>query len=145
MYPPTRLDGVGSIYQRLSPSLAVCWSARRRGSLRSVLTLDETPMRSLKRVDQVSEPPSNKKTARRRSLHSRSDIVQAKRNFGLLFRRYAMKPIPKKPMIIIAQVDDSGTAATLMSSRPKKPPSFRNPPNVNVSWPVPITVKLKRV
>ena len=53
MYPPTRLDGVGSIYQRSSPSLAVCWSARRRGLLRSVLTLDETPMRSLKRFDQV--------------------------------------------------------------------------------------------
>jgi len=27
-------------------------------------------------------------------------------------RRYAMKPIPKKPRIVIAQVEGSGTAAT---------------------------------
>jgi hypothetical protein len=61
MYPPARLDGVGSIYQRSSPSLALYWSARRRGFLRSVLTLEETPMRPLKRFDQVSEPPSKQK------------------------------------------------------------------------------------
>ena len=28
------------------------------------------------------------------------------------FRRYAMKPMPKKPRIIMAQVEGSGTAPT---------------------------------
>ena len=54
---------------------------------------------------------SNKqKTARRRPLCKPDcDADQASRSLPP-FRRYAMKPTPQKPRIIIAQVDGSGTA-----------------------------------
>jgi hypothetical protein len=58
----------------------------------------------------------NKKTARRRSiwiLKMRAGD-QAKRREGprsACLRRYAMKPSPQKPRIIMAQVEGSGTAA----------------------------------
>ena len=38
----------------------------------------------------------------------------------MLFRRYAMKPIPKKPKIIMAQVEGSGTGDTLPISELKR-------------------------
>ena len=41
---------------------------------------------------------------------------QAARSAVLLRRRYAMKPTPAKPMIIMAQVDGSGTAADMEMS-----------------------------
>jgi hypothetical protein len=45
------------------------------------------------------------------SLNSDLLIVdQPKRNTGFDFRRYAMKPTPAKPSIIMAQVEGSGTA-----------------------------------
>jgi hypothetical protein len=42
---------------------------------------------------------------------------QASRKAELDLRRYATKPIPKKPRIIIAQVEGSGTAVTETLSR----------------------------
>ena len=41
-------------------------------------------------------------------------------NAGFDFRRYAMKPTPTKPRIIIAQVEGSGTALTDCSKSPLK-------------------------
>src|SRR5258708_34131263 len=41
---------------------------------------------------------------------------QAMRSIAVLRRRYAMKPTPAKPRIIIAQVDGSGTAETESSN-----------------------------
>jgi hypothetical protein len=68
----------------------------------------------LPRRGQAKTATPNKKTTRRRSLCSLKGAGdQAMRNdapFG--FRRYAMKPSPQKPKIIIAQVEASGTAAT---------------------------------
>jgi len=37
-------------------------------------------------------------------------VDQAAINAGLDFRRYAMKPMPANPRIIMAQVEGSGTA-----------------------------------
>jgi hypothetical protein len=38
----------------------------------------------------------------------------ARRKVGALFRRYAMKPMPQKPRIIMAQVEGSGTAGAMV-------------------------------
>jgi hypothetical protein len=40
---------------------------------------------------------------------------QAAIDAGFDFRRYAMKPMPAKPRIIIADVEGSGTALTPLS------------------------------
>jgi hypothetical protein len=58
---------------------------------------------------------ARKKTARRRSVSvCREDPpAQTQRTAALEDLRYPRIPIPKKPKIIIAQVDASGTAATL--------------------------------
>jgi hypothetical protein len=54
---------------------------------------------------------AQEKAARRRLLNSNLMIEdQAAINAGFDFRRYAMKPTPAKPRIIIAQVEGSGTA-----------------------------------
>ena len=48
-----------------------------------------------------------------------SDLMiagQAAINTGFDFRRYAMKPTPAKPMIIIAHVEGSGTADVVVRS-----------------------------
>jgi hypothetical protein len=49
-----------------------------------------------------------------RSLYSRIGLVQAAERAIVLLpeRRYVMKPTPAKPRSIIAQVENSGTAAT---------------------------------
>jgi hypothetical protein len=46
---------------------------------------------------------------------------QARRNAVLFFRRYAMKPMPTNPKIIMTQVEDSGTAPTPGPVRVKPP------------------------
>ncbi len=57
---------------------------------------------------------TNEKAARRRLFNSNPMIVdQAASNAGFAFRRYAMKPMPAKPRIIIAHVEGSGTAEML--------------------------------
>jgi hypothetical protein len=53
------------------------------------------------------------------------DRNQTAINAGFNFRRYAMKPMPAKPRIIIAQVEGSGTAPT----------SAPNTPGLNKNWP----------
>ena len=45
---------------------------------------------------------------------------QAAINAGFDFRRYAMKPMPAKPRIIIAHVEGSGTAATPTPPNPSE-------------------------
>jgi hypothetical protein len=53
------------------------------------------------------------KAARRRLFEISASRFQAKRNAGLAaLRRYAKKPMPKKPRIIMPQVAGSGTAET---------------------------------
>jgi hypothetical protein len=63
------------------------------------------------------------KAARRRLPNSNLMIAdQAAINAGFDFRRYAMKPMPAKPRIIIAHVEGSGTAgATSGAIRPSIP------------------------
>jgi hypothetical protein len=54
---------------------------------------------------------SKENAARRRLLSSILIIAgQAAINADFDFRRYAMKPMPQKPRIIIAHVEGSGTA-----------------------------------
>ena len=54
------------------------------------------------------------KAARRRPFNSNLIIVdQPVIKVGCDFRRYAMKPMPAKPRIIMAHVEGSGTAATV--------------------------------
>ena len=53
-----------------------------------------------------------RKAARRRLLNSNLMMDQTNLNVGFDLRRYAMKPTPAKPRIIIAQVEGSGTGAT---------------------------------
>ena len=66
--------------------------------------------------------PSNKKAARKGGLClARCVRDQAKRTVVLL--RYDMKPTPRKPRIIIAHVDGSGTAATSISTSDTTPPA----------------------
>src|SRR3984957_4655848 len=69
-------------------------------------------------------------------------VDQARRSAGpLLLRRYAMKPRPTKPKIIMAQVEGSGTAATTGASIEKLPEAIVEPfkpsctchPFVNIS------------
>jgi hypothetical protein len=61
----------------------------------------------------ASDAPTNKKDRpKAASLNPDGDVGQAKRNDGPLFRRYAIKPSPQKPRMIIAQVEGSGMAAT---------------------------------
>jgi hypothetical protein len=51
---------------------------------------------------------------------ARCNADQAKRSAGpFRFRRYAMKPTPKKPRIIMAQVEGSGTAVVMPVVGPK--------------------------
>jgi hypothetical protein len=58
------------------------------------------------------------KAARRRPLNSNLLIAdQAAINAGFDFRRYAMKPTPAKPRIIMAQVEGSGTALIVADTR----------------------------
>jgi hypothetical protein len=64
----------------------------------------------------------NEKAARRRLFNSTMMIVdQAAINAGFAFPRYAMKPMPAKPINIIAQVDGSGTAGTSAAVMVKEP------------------------
>jgi hypothetical protein len=76
---------------------------------------------AMQQIDDIPEKRSEakQKTARRRSLYSRFGFDQTIRMVGLLFRRYAMKPTPKNPKIIIAQVEGSGTAVTVTSNDPE--------------------------
>jgi hypothetical protein len=61
----------------------------------------------------VGQITTQRKAARRRLSISNLMIVdQAAINTGFDFRRYAMKPMPAKPRIIIAHVEGSGTADT---------------------------------
>jgi hypothetical protein len=59
---------------------------------------------------------------------------QATRSAGpFCFRRYAIKPMPKKPWIIIAQVEGSGTAVVNANSKavgPVEKPTLSKRPNV---------------
>jgi hypothetical protein len=48
-----------------------------------------------------------------RPFRNQAAEAQASRREPSLFRRYAIKPRPKKPRIIIAQVEGSGTAALI--------------------------------
>jgi hypothetical protein len=62
------------------------------------------------------------KAARRRLLNSNLMIVDhAAINAGFDFRRYAMKPTPINPRIIIAHVEGSGTAADMVTIEPFLP------------------------
>ena len=51
---------------------------------------------------------SKEKVARRRLLNSILMMDQTAINAGFDFRRYAMKPMPAKPRIIMAHVESSG-------------------------------------
>ena len=62
----------------------------------------------------ASRSEQSKKTARKAvSLQPETlQLCQARESAApFCFRRYAMKPTPQKPKIIIAQVEGSGTAA----------------------------------
>jgi hypothetical protein len=61
------------------------------------------------------------KAARRRLFNFRPMIAdQAAINAGFDFRRYAMKPRPAKPRIIIAHVEGSGTELPIEQSEPQE-------------------------
>lgn len=66
------------------------------------------------RDEPIAKTLPNKKTARRRSRCSICAFDQATASdiVPLRERRYVMKPTPAKPRIIMAQVEDSGTAET---------------------------------
>jgi hypothetical protein len=62
---------------------------------------------------------AKRKSRPKAALNSNLMIVyQAKRSAGFDFRRQAMKPRPAKPNIIMAHVDDSGTAEFKLVERP---------------------------
>ena len=56
-----------------------------------------------------------RKTARRRLLNSTLMMDQTNLNAGFDLRRYAMKPTPAKPRIIMAHVEGSGTAGDMVA------------------------------
>jgi hypothetical protein len=62
-------------------------------------------------------PGPKEKAARRRLSNSNLTITnQVTSNAVFDFRRYAMKPMPAKPRIIIAHVEGSGTADTAVNT-----------------------------
>jgi hypothetical protein len=72
------------------------------------------------------------KAARRRLFNSNLMIVdQTAINAGFEFRRYAMKPTPVKPRIIIAHVEGSGTDDARVQT-PALPNSTASPPPVTL-------------
>jgi hypothetical protein len=82
----------------------------------SVMPPFATDLRTSREVRKVPNPEmadavrTKEKAARRRLLNSMI-VDQAAINAGFDLRRYAIKLMPAKPRIIIAQVEGSGTAA----------------------------------
>jgi hypothetical protein len=69
----------------------------------------------------MSPPRVNSGTAKQKdrpkaAFRSHEGIAYVAFSAIAFFRRYAIKPMPAKPRIIIAQVDGSGTAPTLLTS-----------------------------
>jgi hypothetical protein len=95
--------------------------SRYEKMLAQLLKTHPTPLASVEsmapaRKGSGSESRPTKRPHGRRSLYSRCWFDQTSRSAGqFCFRRYAMKPTPQKPRIIMAQVDGSGMAEASVS------------------------------
>ena len=125
MIDPVFLDTPLYRCEALEPGLGCTVSIKLETAnpVRSFKARGTEVVASLPQRGQAKAATPNKKTARRRvSVFVICAVDQARRSADpFCFRRYAMKPTPMKPKIIMAQVDGSGTAAMIGAAAVKVP------------------------
>ena len=107
-------------------SIASLWRGPATSGLppTSDMSLHRTKLRDVPNAEVVRLMQPKRSRPKAASKFNLMIVDQAKRNVGFDFLRYAMKPMPAKPRIIIAHVEGSGT------------PPAREPfvPSTKVCW-----------